>query len=88
MPVRVLLVDDHQIVRAGLRLLLERDQEIEVVGETGDGRSALQLAEELRPDVLIMDITMPGMNGIEATRQVLASCPDVKVLALSMHSGK
>jgi DNA-binding NarL/FixJ family response regulator len=85
---KVLLADDHKIVRDGLRNLLEKDQDIEVAGEAEDGREALQLARKLSPDVVIMDIAMPDLNGIEATRQILSEIQDVKVVALSMHSDK
>jgi DNA-binding NarL/FixJ family response regulator len=85
---RILLADDHKIVRDGLRNLLEKDPEIVVVGEAEDGREALQLARKLAPDVVVMDIAMPDLNGIEATRQILAEMPKVKIVALSMHSDK
>jgi len=85
---RILLADDHKIVRDGLRNLLERDPEIVVVGEAEDGREALQLARKLAPDVVVMDIAMPDLNGIEATRQILAEIPKIKIVALSMHSDK
>jgi two-component system response regulator NreC len=81
----VLIADDHTIVRSGVRLLLEGEPDIEVVGEALDGSEALALAETLRPDVVLMDITMPGIDGLEATRQIKARWPDIKVLALTMH---
>ena len=84
-PIRLLLVDDQDIVRAGLRSLLERHPEMEVVGEAGSGAEAVALAEQLRPDVVLMDVTMPGMNGAEATRQIKETAPDVNVLALTIH---
>ena len=71
-PLRLLLVDDHEIVREGLRTLLEQEDDLEVVGEAGDGEAALRLAAELHPDVVLMDVMMPGMGGIEATRRLLA----------------
>lgn len=86
MGIRVLLADDHKIIRQGLRSLLEKQQDIEVVGEAEDGRSAVRLAAETAPDVVIMDITMPDLNGAEATKQILSKSPDIKVVALSMHS--
>ncbi len=88
MKLRILLADDHKIVRDGLRNLLEKDPDILVVGEAEDGREALQLARALSPDVVVMDIAMPELNGIEATRQILAEAQGVKVVALSMHSDK
>jgi PAS domain S-box-containing protein len=82
---RVCLADDHKIVRAGFWALLEEDPEIEVVGEASDGVAAVALARKLRPDVMIMDVSMPGMTGEEATRAISAELPDVKVIGLSMH---
>jgi two-component system, NarL family, response regulator NreC len=84
-PIRILIVDDHAVVRAGLRMLLSADPELEIAGEAGDGVQALRLARELAPDVVLMDISMPDMNGIEATRRIKELCPDVAVLALTMH---
>jgi two-component system response regulator NreC len=84
-PVRVLIVDDHAVVRSGLRLLLEADPGIEVAGEAGCGEEAVVRNRELEPDVLLMDVVMPGESGIEATRRVLAERPDAKVLVLSMQ---
>ncbi len=86
MSVRVLIVDDHKIVREGLRSLLAKEPDIEVVGEAESAYQAIDLAEEMRPDLVLMDIVMPGLNGIEATRLVLAKAPTVKVIALSMYS--
>jgi two-component system, NarL family, response regulator NreC len=86
MGIRVLLADDHGIVRKGLRFLLERQQNIEIVGEAGDGREAVRLAEEMRPDVVIIDIAMPLLNGIEATAQMVKRNPDLGVIILSVHS--
>ena len=83
--IRVLIADDHVIVREGLRMLLEAEPDIEVIGEAAEGQEAVDKTIELRPDVVIMDITMPGMNGMEATRLIKNHSPDVKVLALTMH---
>jgi two-component system response regulator NreC len=83
--IRLLLVDDHQIVRAGLRMLFMAEPDMEIVGEVGSGAEALQAVQELQPEVVIMDVTMPGLNGIEATRQIKEASPDTAVLALTMH---
>jgi DNA-binding NarL/FixJ family response regulator len=88
MSIRVFLADDHQIVREGLRTLLEKQPNMEVVGEAKTGREAVQLVQGLLPHVIIMDIGMPDLNGIEATRQIVAKTKNVKVIALSMHSDK
>ena len=81
--IRVLLVDDHTVVRRGLRLVFELEDDLEVVGEAADGREALAQVAELRPDVVVMDLLMPGMNGVEATRAIRAAHPDVEVVALT-----
>ena len=86
MSIRVLLADDHRILLAGLRALIEKEAGFEVVGEAADGRAALSMAREQSPDVVVMDIAMPGLNGVEATRQITAQVPGTKVIALSMHS--
>jgi DNA-binding NarL/FixJ family response regulator len=83
--IRLLLVDDHKVVREALRSVLEREPDIEVVGEAGDGKAALALARELSPDVIMMDIAMPGIDGIEATSRIVAENPGIRVLALSTH---
>lgn len=84
--IRVLLVDDHALVRLGFRRLLEDDPELEVVGEASDGTEAVELAQRLKPDVVVMDYAMPGHNGAMATRLIRAAEPEVRVLILSMHS--
>lgn len=83
--ISVLLVDDHNLVRQGFRRILEDELDITVVGEAGDGSEAVKLADELHPKVIVMDCAMPGMNGLEATRQILAKRPEALVLMLSMH---
>ena len=83
---RVLLADDHAIVRQGLRALIESEGKARVIGEAADGREAVRLVEKLAPDLAIMDIGMPGLNGLEATRQLKERFPEVKVIILSMHS--
>jgi len=88
MKIRVLLADDHVMMRGGLRMLLEQNAELAVVGEAEDGRETVRLAKKLSPDVVVMDIAMPDMNGIEATRQIIAEHPGIKVIALSMHSDR
>lgn len=85
-PIRVLLVEDHKVVRQGLRALLSVEDDIEVAGEVQDGREAVRLIETLLPDVVLMDIAMPMLNGVEATRQILKLAPDTRVLILSAHS--
>jgi DNA-binding NarL/FixJ family response regulator len=86
MSIKILLADDHRITRQGLRSLLEKEPDMEVVAEAEEGRDAVRLARELAPDVVIMDVSMPDLNGTEATRQILAALPNAKVIALSMHS--
>ncbi len=81
---RVLLADDHEIVRQGLVMLLEEEQTIEVVGEATNGREAVALASRLLPDVVVMDMSMPGMNGDEATRQIKKDLPQIRIIGLSM----
>lgn len=85
LPMRVLIVDDHAVVRHGIRMVLEAEPDIEVVGEAGDGEDALALVASLRPDVVVMDIGLPTMNGIEATQRIRTRHPTVQVLGLTMH---
>jgi DNA-binding NarL/FixJ family response regulator len=88
MAIRILLADDHMIVREGMRSLLEKENDMEVVAVADNGRMALKLSGELRPDVVVMDIAMPEMNGIEATRRLSCEMPGIRVLILSMHSAR
>jgi len=84
-PIRVLLADDHALFRAGVRMLLEHMEGVEVVGEVADGREAVRVCKAIQPDVVLMDITMTGLNGLEATAQVVAECPRTRVIIVSMH---
>lgn len=88
MSIRIILADDHQLFREGMCALLEKESDMDVVGQAQDGRSAVAQASELQPDVIVMDISMPDLNGIEATRQIVKRVPKTKVLALSMHSDR
>ena len=83
---RVLIAEDHGTVREGLRLLFDREPDLEVVGEAADGREAVRLAKELLPDVVVMDVSMPGWDGLRATRALSETCPEVRVLALTRHA--
>jgi DNA-binding NarL/FixJ family response regulator len=83
--IRILIADDHAVVREGTRRVLEQEPDLEVVGEAGDGEEAVELATSLRPDVAIVDVSMPKMDGIEATRRIKASCPSINVLILSAY---
>ncbi len=87
-PIRILLADDHTLVRAGIRSLLERDPDVEVVAEAHDGRDALRLVQEHHPDIVFMDVTMQGLNGLDATAQITKTCPGVQVVILSMHKNE
>ena len=86
MSIRILLADDHKITRQGLRSLLDKQSDMEVVAEAEEGRTTVRLVRELLPDVVIMDVSMPDLNGMEATRQIKGEFGDVKIVALSMHS--
>ncbi len=88
MSIRVILADDHTIVRHGLSKLIQQQEDMEVIAQAGDGHSTVELTRELSPDMVIMDIGMPDLNGIDATRQIINDFPQVKIIGLSMHSGK
>lgn len=85
MTIRILLADDHTIVRKGLLSLLEREPDIDVIADVEDGRAAVKTVSQMKPDIVIMDISMPGLNGIEATRQIMSEAPTTRVICLSMH---
>jgi two-component system, NarL family, response regulator NreC len=84
-PIRILLADDHAVVRHGFKMILSEQPDMEIVGEAGNGREAIELAGRLKPDIVVMDVAMPELNGIEATRRIADSVPHTRVLALSMH---
>jgi DNA-binding NarL/FixJ family response regulator len=88
MSIRVILADDHKIIREGLRNLLEKQDDLEIIAEAGNGRTTIKLAHELTPDLIVMDTIMPDLNGIEATRKIIADNPRIKIIALSMHSDR
>jgi DNA-binding NarL/FixJ family response regulator len=88
MNIKILIVDDHGIVREGLRLLFEQEDDLEVVAEASDGRQAVEAAGKLRPDIVLMDVTMPKLNGIDAAKKIIDEYPNVKVVALSAHCNK
>src|SRR5215210_6947343 len=88
MSIRILLVDDHKILRDGLRSLLQTHADFEIIGEAQDGRAAVEMAERLSPNVVVMDIGMPDLNGVEATRQIIERVPAVRVIALSAYADR
>ena len=88
MACKIVLADDHKLLRAGLRVLLEKESDLEVIAEADNGRSAVELAMKLSPDIIVMDISMPDLNGVEATRQITSRDPTIKVIALSMHTDR
>ena len=88
MSIRILIADDHQIMRQGLKILLEKEPDMEVVAEAEDGRRTVSLVKELIPHVVVMDVKMPDLNGIEASLQILSELPEVKVVALSMYADR
>jgi DNA-binding NarL/FixJ family response regulator len=88
MGIRIVLADDHAILRDGLSQAFQQEEDMEIVGQVGDGHAAVEKAKELLPDIVVMDINMPNLNGIEATREIRRQAPGVRVIVLSMHSGK
>ena len=86
MKIKILIVDDHQMFRDGLKALLALQNDVEVVGEAQNGQEAVVLSRDLCPDIILMDVNMPVMDGVEATRRIIAETPDMKILALSMYS--
>ena len=88
MKIKIVLADDHKIVREGLKNLLDKEWDIEIIGEADNGRAALQIVQNLDPDIIIMDIGMPQLNGIEAAKRIKEISPEIKIIALSMHSDK
>jgi two-component system, NarL family, response regulator NreC len=88
MAIRIVLAEDHVMTRQGLRALLERQEDFEVVGEASDGREAIAMVKEMQPHVVVMDISMPHLNGVEATHHIRRECPDTRVVILSMHGSR
>lgn len=88
MAIRIVLVDDHAVLRAGLKVLIDGERDMHVVGEAGDGREGLRVTSELNPDVVVTDISMPGLNGIEGVRLIKQAQPEIKIIVLSMHSNQ
>jgi DNA-binding NarL/FixJ family response regulator len=88
MSIKIMVVDEHKILREGLSTLIAKQPDMEIIGEATDGREALQLLDKLMPDLILMDVTMPNLNGIEATRKIKSRKPDIEVIALSLHSDR
>ena len=88
MSIKVLVVDDHGILRSGVKLIVDQNEDMEIVGQACDGHEGIKLARKLKPDVVLMDIGMPSLNGIDATKEILRECPEIKILALSAHRNR
>jgi len=88
MSIKVLIVDDHGILRSGVKLIIDQTEDMEIVGQACDGHEGIELARKLKPDVVLMDISMPGLNGIDATKEIVRENPDIKVLALSAYCNR
>jgi len=88
MSIKIIVVDEHRILREGLSTLIAKQPDMEIIGEATDGREALQLLEKLLPDLILMDVTMPNLNGIEATRKIKSKNPEIEIIALSLHSDR
>ncbi len=88
MTIKILIADDHQIMRQGLKSLLEKQGDLQVIGEAENGREVMKMVRELSPDIIVMDISMPDLNGIDATRRIVAEFPNTKIVALSIHSDR
>ena len=88
MSIKILLVDDHGILRSGVELIINQTEDMDIIGQGCDGREGIELARKLKPDIVLMDITMPGLNGIDASKEILRENPDIKVLALSAHCNR
>lgn len=86
--IKIILVDDHKLLRDGLRNIIEQKSNMHVIGEASDGREAIKICSKILPDVVVIDVAMPGLNGVEATKQIMKECPKIKIIGLSMHSSK
>lgn len=86
--IKIILVDDHKLLRDGLRNIIEQKSNMHVIGEASDGREGIKICSKISPDVVVIDVAMPGLNGVEATRQIIKECPQTKIIGLSMHSSK
>jgi DNA-binding NarL/FixJ family response regulator len=86
--IKIVLVDDHKLLRDGLRNIIDQKTNMQIIGEASDGREAIKMASKLIPDVIVMDVAMPGLNGVEAAKQIHKNLPQIKIIGLSMHSGK